>query len=132
MAISITIFHILLNFSPNTFVRASIAIWNFSLKPIAIPINANQTIRSNVISSDQKKTKLNSFLVTTCSVTINVISASAIKQIHSKIESSEMASFLSFFTFYIPPVSNIVRVFKFIFNAILFRFICNIFRFQPS
>lgn len=44
----------------------------FSRNPRAMPINANHPSSSSVTSSDQKKTKLNSFLVNTCMVTITV------------------------------------------------------------
>src|SRR5690606_40290403 len=51
--------------------NASIAICSLSRKPIAMPRNENQTSNNNVISSDQKNTKLNNFLVKTCKVTID-------------------------------------------------------------
>jgi hypothetical protein len=44
----------------------------FSRNLRAMPINANHPSSSSVTSSDQKKTKLNSFLVNTCMVTITV------------------------------------------------------------
>lgn len=44
----------------------------FSRTPRAMPINANHPSSSSVTSSDQKKTKLNGFLVNTCMVTITV------------------------------------------------------------
>ncbi len=102
----------------NKFVNESIPKCSFSRNPIAIPINENHINRSRVTSSDQKKTKLNNFLVMTCMVTMRIIDTkasranpSSARSITSRIRTNLLFLLLSPWIFFTISSLGIAEIF---------------------